>query len=170
MMLLLWIIRESHKLVLCAGQGKSWKMATPPISESRPARLPFTTKPIPRLRMDDPQAFELLKREEPVLLTNVSMVEPLVGKWTVDYLAEKFPPAMPFSVFTSNSQFFQYWDDQKNQAGYQFTPPTKRTEMTFRQVKTWDDRVVKLLMSMHNTSKHSRFVSLLSCPPRTYER
>ena len=85
--------------------------------------------------MDDPQAFEYIKREEPIILTDVTLVKPLVGKWTVDYLREHLPTDMLCNVFTSDSPFFRYWDADKNEAGYEFTPPTQRAMMTFRQVR-----------------------------------
>jgi hypothetical protein len=40
---------------------------------------------------------------------------------------------MPFTVFTSESQFFQYWDETKNLAGYEFSPPTHKISMSFRE-------------------------------------
>ena len=57
--------------------ARSLSMAAP--DAPGPMRLPFPTKPVPRLEMSDPQAFELIKRGEPVLLTNVSPVKPLVS-------------------------------------------------------------------------------------------
>ena len=39
---------------------------------------------------------------------------------------------MPLTVFTSESQFFQYWDETKNLAGYEFAPPTNKISMSFQ--------------------------------------
>ena len=103
-----------------------------PSADNGFCRLPFPTKPVPRLMMTDPKAFEYVKREEPVILTDVSLTKPLVGKWTVDYLCKHFSEQMPFTVFTSKSQIFKYWDNTKNEAGYKFTPPTQKTDMSFR--------------------------------------
>jgi hypothetical protein len=51
-----------------------------PSADNGFCRLPFPTKPVPRLMMTDPKAFEYVKREEPVILTDVSLTKPLVGK------------------------------------------------------------------------------------------
>jgi len=63
-------------------------MALPCPSASKIQRLPFTTQQVPRLAMNDPRAFAYIQTERPVILTNVSLVKPLVGKWTTDYLAQ----------------------------------------------------------------------------------
>ena len=125
--------RASFTLALVLAGAWSGTGAVIMASPAGASLLPFPAKPVPRVAMGDPQAFEYIKREEPVVLTDVSLVKPLVGKWTVDYLDKHFPESMPFTVFSSDSQFFQYWDAGKNEAGYEFTPPTRKLSMTFRQ-------------------------------------
>eukprot|EP00960_Hanusia_phi_P044540 756695-Hanusia_phi.AAC.5 len=52
---------------------------------------PFPCQPVQRISFDDPAVIDFLRREEPVILSNVSLVRPLVGRWNVDYLKENFP-------------------------------------------------------------------------------
>jgi hypothetical protein len=68
-------------LTLAAMVLASVAAASSPPAAAR-SRLPFPTTPVPRLAMDDPQAFALVQREQPVILTNVSLIRPLVGRWT----------------------------------------------------------------------------------------
>uniref|UniRef100_A0A7S0HV28 JmjC domain-containing protein n=1 Tax=Hanusia phi TaxID=3032 RepID=A0A7S0HV28_9CRYP len=93
---------------------------------------PFPCQPVQRISFDDPAVIDFLRREEPVILSNVSLVRPLVGRWNVDYLKENFPHDFLFTVFTSESNFFQYWDEEKNTGQYEYTPPTSKTQMNFQ--------------------------------------
>ena len=42
-----------------------------------------------------------------------------VGKWTPDFLSREMG-ALPCTVYKSPSRFFRYWDDEKNEGGYEF--------------------------------------------------
>lgn len=83
---------------------QSWRARSkqaPPSAPKADRRCPswLIGKSVQRRRWDDPEVEAFLQRREPVVLTGgCPLVQPLVGKWTFDYLANTFGECSSLNV------------------------------------------------------------------------
>lgn len=84
---------------------------------------------IPRLDYNDPRVESMIANEEPILLTNSGVISSAL-KWDLDYLKENLGSGS-FSVYTSKSSKFMYYDDKRAKQWPNFIPPTQRIQMKF---------------------------------------
>jgi len=88
---------------------------------------------VPRYAWSSKEAHACVGRGEPCVLLDCPLAVPNAERWTVDHLAEVIDKDFLCDVYCSSSGRFTYWDDTKNVNGYNFTPPTRKTRMTFGQ-------------------------------------
>ena len=67
--------------------------------------------------------------QEPILLTNSGVISSAL-KWDLDYLKENLGSGS-FSVYTSKTSKFMYYDDKRAKQWPNFIPPTQRIQMKF---------------------------------------
>lgn len=89
-------------------------------------------KPIPRFQATDPEALQLMRAGQPVVLLGTKLAEPLVGRWTVDYLAPRVNQDANFLVKVSPG-LFMHSDSSKSVCGYNFTSAVRWERMKFRE-------------------------------------
>nr|CAI5821854.1 unnamed protein product [Callosobruchus analis] len=118
-------------------------------------------QPIPRLHYKDPKVDELMRTNQPVLLTESNIAKPAVEKWTLEYLEDNLGKC-GHTVYVSKTHKFKYYDRKKilskaNPKGVEFTNDTKSVEMKvcdfMKNVKVWkqgDDRLY-LQQSLNST-------------------
>ncbi|CAH1169652.1 unnamed protein product [Phaedon cochleariae] len=102
-------------------------------------------EPIPRYHYQDPKVDELIKKNQPVLITGSKLVESALQKWSLEYL-EKNLGKSGYTVYLSRNHKFKYFDEKKmltktNQKGVEFTPISKRVDMKvsdfMKRLKEW---------------------------------
>lgn len=90
------------------------------------------------------EAFNYIKQGRPVVLKECPIVYPAHRTWTLENIATFINDDFPCDVFSSSTQRFPYWDTVKNFYQYEFTPPTTKISMTFREflltAKTQNDK------------------------------
>nr|XP_023026395.1 hypoxia-inducible factor 1-alpha inhibitor-like [Leptinotarsa decemlineata] len=100
---------------------------------------------IQRIHYQDPKVNELIKNNQPVLITNSSLVKSACEKWNTDFF-EKYLGKINHTVYLSNDHNFKYFDEKKvlsetNPKGVEFTPKTRRLDMEMsefiKKVKEW---------------------------------
>uniref|UniRef100_A0A8C9WTL0 Hypoxia-inducible factor 1-alpha inhibitor n=1 Tax=Scleropages formosus TaxID=113540 RepID=A0A8C9WTL0_SCLFO len=99
--------------------------------ESQLRKYPFQCRPIPRLSQNDPRAEILINNEEPVVLTDTSLVCPAL-KWDLSYLQENIGNG-DFSVYIAQNHKFLYYDEKKMANFENFIPQSQRVEMKFSE-------------------------------------
>jgi hypoxia-inducible factor 1-alpha inhibitor (HIF hydroxylase) len=72
----------------------------------------------------------LIAQGLPVVITGTTFTNKLLS-WTPDYLLEHIPPQATWSVHTSTTPFFRYWDNSKNKGKYIYEHPNQEVDMTF---------------------------------------
>lgn len=99
---------------------------------------------IPRLEWDSDDAAHCLRSGLPCVLLNCPLST--TERWTFEHLSSVIVQDFRCDVYCSrnNQRRFRYWDESKNINGYNFTPPTTKTTMTFQE---W--------LSYHQTSHSS---------------
>ncbi|XP_067242517.1 hypoxia-inducible factor 1-alpha inhibitor isoform X3 [Chanodichthys erythropterus] len=100
-------------------------------NESQLRQYTFPTRPIPRLSHTDPRAEILINNEEPVVLTDTSLVYPAL-KWDIPYLQENIGNG-DFSVYMAENHKFLYYDEKKMANFKDFVPKSRRIEMKFSE-------------------------------------
>ncbi|XP_041364031.1 hypoxia-inducible factor 1-alpha inhibitor-like [Gigantopelta aegis] len=91
----------------------------------------FSTEPVPRLSCSDPEAEKRIANDQPVVLTDTNLVTSALH-WNEAFLRTHIGDGK-FTVFTSDSHKFLYYDDKKLKFVPNFKPPTRHLEMTFDQ-------------------------------------
>uniref|UniRef100_A0A6P7F307 Hypoxia-inducible factor 1-alpha inhibitor n=1 Tax=Diabrotica virgifera virgifera TaxID=50390 RepID=A0A6P7F307_DIAVI len=122
----------------------------------------FELSQIPRCHFQDPNVDELMKKNQPVVITDSNLVKSAVEKWNLDYLEQNLGKS-GHTVFVSNDHRFKYFDEKKihnqknNPKGIEFDPPTRRVQMKvsefMRKIRNWkegDDRLY-LQQSLNST-------------------
>ncbi|XP_005092336.1 hypoxia-inducible factor 1-alpha inhibitor [Aplysia californica] len=94
-------------------------------------KYPFSTQPIPRLYYRDPKAEHLIQSGQPVILTGSNLVGSAYH-WDMDYLCSNLGCGQ-YTVYTSSSGKFKYYDEKKMPENKDFKPPTSHTDMTFQE-------------------------------------
>ncbi|XP_067672862.1 hypoxia-inducible factor 1-alpha inhibitor-like [Haliotis asinina] len=89
----------------------------------------FTPEPIPRLSCTDPKAEKLIANEQPVILTDTNLVKSALH-WNLDYLGSNIGEGT-YTVYSSSSHKFLYFDEKKISYVPGFVPPTKHMDLTF---------------------------------------
>ncbi|XP_060552574.1 hypoxia-inducible factor 1-alpha inhibitor-like [Ruditapes philippinarum] len=90
----------------------------------------FPLKDIPRLSCNDRKALEMIRKSEPVILTDTNLVASALH-WSLDYLADHIGDGN-FTVYKSDSHKFKYYSDKKCKMVKEFRPPTVQMEMKFK--------------------------------------
>ncbi|TRY95939.1 hypothetical protein DNTS_001946 [Danionella cerebrum] len=111
------------------GAAAFTELRDPGWNESQLRQYSFPTRQIPRLSYTDPRAEVLINNEEPVVLTDTSLVYPAL-KWDIPYLQENIGDG-DFSVYTAENHKFLYYDEKKMVNFQDFVPKSHRTEMKF---------------------------------------
>ena len=102
----------------------------PPIDEPGCWRPPtHALRTVPRCDAGSEEARRLLVAKRPVVLTSAALVARAVGKWTPDFLSREMGK-LPCTVYKSPSRFFRYWDDEKNEGGYEFGDDAHTDKLT----------------------------------------
>ena len=91
------------------------------------------TGSIPRYSWESKEAASCIQQGEPCVLLDCPLSVPNKERWTTDHLANVIDSNFLCDVYCSTTGRFTYWDETKNINGYDFTPPTRKTRMTFRQ-------------------------------------
>jgi len=92
----------------------------------------FPLKPIPRFDATDDEALKLMRTGQPVVLTGTGLAEPLLNKWTLDYLGARVNPEANFLVKVSPG-LFMHAEPSKNVCGYNFTSAVRWERMRFSE-------------------------------------
>jgi hypoxia-inducible factor 1-alpha inhibitor (HIF hydroxylase) len=79
------------------------------------------------------EAFSRIKQGLPVVLKECPIINPAYTNWTLDHIASLLSDDFPCDVYQSNSHRFPYWDTSHNSYKYQFTIPTSKATMSFRE-------------------------------------
>ena len=137
-------------MLVCVGQALRLlvllaSMATAAMGLEDASRGPLA---IPRLEWGTEQAFAAIADGLPCILSGISLIESVVGKWTIPYLRENFG-GESWTVFASKSERFQYWSDTKA-GSYAFPRPTENKNMTFAefaaQMHSYGDESMRLYL------------------------
>lgn len=88
---------------------------------------------VPRYTWNSKEAFERIKKNEPVVLTECPLCYPSGLNWTLDNIAKLIKEDFPCDVYVSDTKRFTYWDQSKNTSAYKFKPPTSKVTMTFKE-------------------------------------
>jgi len=75
--------------------------------------------------------FEFLERQQPVVIKKSRLTGDCASRWTIDYLKDKIHGNC--TVFSADSTWFRYWNEEKNFGNYPFEPPTQMLEIPFAQ-------------------------------------
>ncbi|CAG9829537.1 unnamed protein product [Diabrotica balteata] len=121
----------------------------------------FELAQIPRYHFQDPNVDELMKKNQPVVITDSKLVKSAVEKWNLDYLEQNLGKS-GHTVFVSNDHRFKYFDEKKiynknNPKGIEFDPPTRRVQMKInefmRKIRDWKegDERLYLQQSLNST-------------------
>jgi len=87
---------------------------------------------IPVITWDDTKKiFEYLEKQQPVVIKKSRLTGDCSDKWTVDYLKEKIHGNC--TVYSADSMWFRYWNDEKNFGAYPFEHPTQSNDLTFQE-------------------------------------
>ena len=90
--------------------------------------------------------------QEPVILTNTKLVASALH-WDMDYLTENMGEGM-FTVYTSDTGHFKYYNDKKSSSFKDFVPPTSSREMSFKEFR-------EMLMNRQECDKKWVYVYIL---------
>lgn len=86
---------------------------------------------IPRFPYESLAAKERISLGLPVVLSGGCPLAANATDWSYSHLANVVRADFQADVYVSRTNRFMYSDDSKNRGGYAFTPPTRKTTMTF---------------------------------------
>ncbi|KAK7502087.1 hypothetical protein BaRGS_00006839 [Batillaria attramentaria] len=115
----------------------------------------FPLEDVPRLSCNDPVVEQMIRNEEPVILTDTNLVAAGM-QWSPQYLAENIGNGL-YTVYSSKTQKFLYYDDKKVARVPDFSPPTVHEDMTFQNFlckvnkRKEGDRWMYLQQSLNDT-------------------
>jgi hypoxia-inducible factor 1-alpha inhibitor (HIF hydroxylase) len=87
---------------------------------------------IEKLHWKTEDAFNRIKQGKPVVLQECPIICPHYAGWTLDNIAT-YLNDFPCDVYVSDSLRFPYSDTAKNTYQYEFSPPTSKIAMKFRE-------------------------------------
>lgn len=79
------------------------------------------------------EAFNCIRNGKPVVLKECPIAFPAYSNWTFENIADMIRDDFPCDVFVSKSKTFPSWDLSRNLYQYDFSPPTEKVTMTFRE-------------------------------------
>lgn len=102
-------------------------------TEASTSNFKFPLSSIPRISCNDPLVEDLISSMKPVVLMDTDLVSPAL-KWDLPYLEENLGSG-DYTVFTSNSKHFKYYDENKLKElkNNNFVPPTSKLDL-----KIWE--------------------------------
>eukprot|EP00698_Gefionella_okellyi_P020574 TRINITY_DN6473_c0_g1_i1.p1 TRINITY_DN6473_c0_g1~~TRINITY_DN6473_c0_g1_i1.p1 ORF type:complete len:512 (+),score=93.01 TRINITY_DN6473_c0_g1_i1:66-1601(+) len=112
----------------------------------------------PRVPFNHPDALDIMHHEVPVILEGSHIADVALRKWwDLEYLQQHIGSRNDFTVFTSPTKNFRYYDESKNLGGYHYTSQNVKQPMSF-------DNFVQL-MKQNEHDYVSRRASADYCAP-----
>mmetsp|Transcript_19949 Transcript_19949/g.28574 ORF Transcript_19949/g.28574 Transcript_19949/m.28574 type:complete len:441 (+) Transcript_19949:104-1426(+) len=92
---------------------------------------------IARYIWNSEEALELIRRGQPVVLLECPICYPAMENWTFEKIAVLLRSNFQCDVRSSYTHRFTYFDESKNQNGYNFVPPTTKMSMSFDEFNNY---------------------------------